>query len=103
VLLGTYLPDFADDEVELRLRFPPGDRNVGQLANLRVLTQRGLVPISNFVTLQPAPLTGLVTRVDGQRVHTIEADVATGPARGRARRGAAPGDRLGRSSAPTSR
>jgi multidrug efflux pump len=78
VLLGTYLPEFADDEVELRLRFPPGDRNVGQLANLRVLTQRGLVPITNFVTMQPAPLTGLVTRVDGQRVHTIEADVAPG-------------------------
>ena len=78
VLLGTYLPEFADEEVEIRLRFPPGERNVGQLANLRVLTERGLVPVVNFVTMEPAPLTGLVTRVDGQRVHTIEADVAPG-------------------------
>ena len=78
VLLGTYLPEHADEEVDLRLRFPPGDRNVGQLANLRVLTERGLVPIVNFVTLEPAPLTGLITRVDGMRVHTIEADVAPG-------------------------
>jgi multidrug efflux pump len=78
VLLGTYRPDFADDEVELRLRFPAEARSLGQLASLRVSTPAGIVPISNFASLEPAPFTGLVTRVDGRRVHTLEADVADG-------------------------
>jgi multidrug efflux pump len=78
VLLGTYRPDHTDEEVELRLRFPPSERSVAQLANLRVLTPRGLIPIANFVSLEPAPLTGLVRRVGGARVHTITADVAEG-------------------------
>jgi multidrug efflux pump len=78
ILLGSYRPDFTDEEVELRLRFPPEARHVGQLANLRVLTPRGLVPIANFTTLEAVPLTGLITRVDGVRVHTVTADVAPG-------------------------
>ncbi len=78
VLLGSYRPDFADDEVDIRLRFPADARSLGQLANLRVSTPAGLVPIANFATLQPAPLTGLITRVDGRRVHVIEADAAEG-------------------------
>jgi multidrug efflux pump len=78
VRLGSYRPDFADEEVEIRLRFPPEDRTLAQLANLRISTPRGLVPIANFVSLQAAPATGLITRVDGTRVHRLSADAAPG-------------------------
>ena len=37
---------------------------------------RDRVPISNFVTFEPAPRSGTITRVDQRRVITIEANVA---------------------------
>ncbi len=78
VLLGRYRPDFTDQEVELRLRFPPEARTVGNLAAMRVMTPLGLVPISNFTRLEAAPATEIVRRVDGRPAFTVSADVAEG-------------------------
>ena len=58
--------------------FPSQDRTLEELQNLRVPTSAGLVPISNFVTFEPAPRTGTVRRIDQKRVVTIEANVAPG-------------------------
>ena len=35
-----------------------------------------MVPVSNFVTLEPAPKTGIVNRVNTQRAVTVQANVA---------------------------
>jgi multidrug efflux pump len=78
VLLGTYRPDFTDEEVDIRLRFPTSSRHLQQLANLRVPTEAGLVPIANFTELVPVPATGLVKKRAGRRAFTVEADVAPG-------------------------
>jgi multidrug efflux pump len=78
VRLGGYRPDDADEEVDIRVRFPFDERNLAQLVNLRVPTVYGLVPVSNFVEFQPAPKTGIIKRADGRRTHTIQADVAAG-------------------------
>nr|WP_284047527.1 efflux RND transporter permease subunit [Guyparkeria hydrothermalis] len=76
--LGDYRPADADEEVEIRVRFPFDERNLVQLVNLRVPTQAGLVPIRNFVDFVPAPKTGIINRVDGRRTFTVEADVGPG-------------------------
>ncbi len=76
--LGDYRPADADEEVEIRVRFPFDERNLAQLVNLRVPTQAGLVPIRNFVDFVPAPKTGIINRVDGRRTFTVEADVGPG-------------------------
>ena len=78
VRLGGYRPDDADEEVDIRVRFPFDERNLAQLVNLRVPTAQGLVPISNFVEFRPAPKTGIIKRVDGLRTYTLSADVAPG-------------------------
>ena len=78
VRLGGYRPDDADEEVDIRVRFPFDERNLAQLVNLRVPTAHGLVPISNFVEFVPAPKTGIIKRVDGLRTYTLTADVAPG-------------------------
>jgi multidrug efflux pump len=78
VLLGTYRPDEADDEVDIRARFPHEHRNLHQLDRLIVNTELGTVPVSSFVSLTPEPRTGDLTRIDGQRVYTVTADVAPG-------------------------
>ncbi|WP_330450990.1 hypothetical protein FLP41_12285 [Paracoccus marcusii] len=54
--LGTYLPDFADDEVDIALRYPSDQRNLENLSSLRVAGPSGAqVPISNMVQMIPAP------------------------------------------------
>ena len=78
VLLGTYRPDDADDEVDIRARFPVEYRTLHQFDRLIVNTAEGAVPISSFVSLVPEQRTGDLTRVDGRRVYTVSADVAPG-------------------------
>ncbi|WP_422126502.1 efflux RND transporter permease subunit [Thioalkalivibrio sulfidiphilus] len=78
IRLGGYRPEDADEEVDIRVRFPFDERNLAQLVNLRVPTAYGLVPISNFVEFRPAPKTGIIKRVDGRRSFTVTADAAAG-------------------------
>ncbi|MDX1562049.1 MAG: efflux RND transporter permease subunit, partial [Gammaproteobacteria bacterium] len=75
IMLGDYRPDDADDEVDIRVRFPEHMRNVGQLDRLTVNTSMGSVPIGNFVERSAAPRVGSLQRTDGIRTMTVEADV----------------------------
>ena len=78
IRLAGYRPDDATDEVDIRVRYPLAQRNLDQIAELRVPTRNGMVPISNFVTVKAAPKTGVIQRAGGKRVITVEADVADG-------------------------
>ena len=78
IKVTDYRPDDSDDEVDVRIRFPASERHLGQLDQLRVATPTGMIPISNFVTIKPAPKSGTITRVDAHRVITIQADVDKG-------------------------
>ena len=78
ITVADYRPDDVDGSVDIRVRFPSGDRTLEDLQSLRVPTSAGLVPISNFVTFEPSPRTGTITRIDQRRVVSIEANVAPG-------------------------
>ena len=78
IKVGEYRPDDTDEEVEIRVRFPHGDRNIDQLDRLRVPTPQGAVPIGNFVTRNAVPRVGTIKRAGARRVLTIEADVPEG-------------------------
>lgn len=78
IRVGSYRPDDTDDEVDIRVRFPKNDRSVDQLDRLRVRTNRGLMPVSNFVKRTAAPTQGTIHRTDARRVMTVEADVVPG-------------------------
>jgi len=78
IMLAEYRPDDAEEELEIRLRFPKSDRNLEQLNRLRVPSANGPVPISNFVTFEPAQKTGVINRTDGRRVIMIKAGVKPG-------------------------
>ncbi|SMX38599.1 efflux RND transporter permease subunit [Maliponia aquimaris] len=78
IVVADYRPDDADGELDIRVRFPAAERSLAELANLRVPTSAGLVPISNFVSFAPVARTGTITRIDERRVVTIEANVAPG-------------------------
>jgi len=78
IFIADYRPDNNDEEVDIRLRFADADRHLDSLNQLRVMTQRGMVPISNFVSIEPAAKSGLINRTDGIRTFTLQADVEDG-------------------------
>ena len=78
LMLGTYRPDGADDEVDIRARFPGDERDLSRIRDLRVATPSGNVPITNFITWEPARQVGEINRVDGRRTYTVTANVAEG-------------------------
>ena len=78
ILIGEYRPDDADEEIDIRARFPEDRRTLDQLQRLRVNGRAGAVPISNFVTRVPAQKVGTLERVDGERVLEVGADVEDG-------------------------
>ncbi|TDR49579.1 multidrug efflux pump [Halomonas ventosae] len=73
--VASYRPAGVNDEVDIRVRLPQGARSLDQLGRLSLNTRRGQVPISHFVSLEPAPKVGTLHRIDGRRAITLEADV----------------------------
>lgn len=76
IAVADYRPSDAEGELDIRVRFPSGDRSLAELNNLRVPTSTGLVPISNFVSFSAVERVGVIRRIDERRVTTIEANVA---------------------------
>ena len=76
--VGTYRPADTDEEVAIRVRFPRSERNLERLQRLRVPAEGGMVPVGNFVSLEPAPRVGAIERQDGRRMRSVSADVASG-------------------------
>ena len=78
VKVGEYRPDDAEDEVDIRVRFPFADRGIAALDDLKVTTNQGLVPISNFVKREPVQRTDTIERLDGKTVEYLRADMIPG-------------------------
>lgn len=78
IKLTDYRPDYTEDEVDILVRFPKGERQLDQLSQLRIKTAKGMIPISNFMELEPAAKTGSIIRVDGVKVITLGSEVEEG-------------------------
>ena len=76
--VAEYRPDNAEDEVDIRVRYPSSERGLGALDELKISTANGLVPISSFVKRTPVPKVDTTERIDGMPVEYIHADVARG-------------------------
>ena len=78
VLLGTMRQEGQDEETEIRVRFPTEDRVLSTLDSLKVRTEDGLVPLSNFITRKPVEKLAQINRVDQERYYDVKADVSPG-------------------------
>ena len=76
--VAEFRPDDTIEEVDISIRFPAQQRNLDQFDSFRIQTSKGMVPISHFVKLNPAPKTGTIKRVDAKRAITLQADVEEG-------------------------
>ena len=64
MIIGEFRPDDADEEVEIRVRFPEADRKLESLDNLRVNTVDGGVAISSFTQRQAKARVDTIQRID---------------------------------------
>jgi multidrug efflux pump len=78
VLVGYYRPDDAEEEVDIRIRYPENQRGIHQLDQLRVNTDKGMVPISSFVSREPKSKVSSIHRLDGKRVMFVRAGAEEG-------------------------
>jgi multidrug efflux pump len=78
VLMGRFRPDDADDELDIRVRFPPEARNLSAFESLKIPTQFGPVPASYFIKQVPAQQVTTIQRRDGQRLVVIQANTIEG-------------------------
>ncbi|MBL4917536.1 efflux RND transporter permease subunit [Szabonella alba] len=78
ILLDTMRVDTSDEEIEIRVRLPEGDRVLSTLDSLKLRTADGLIPLSNFITRTPVQKLGRIDRVDQQRHFDVKADVTPG-------------------------
>ncbi len=78
ILLDTMRVDSSDEEIEIRVRLPDQDRVLSTLDSLKVRTNQGLIPLSNFITRTPVASLAQIDRIDQKRYFDVKAGVATG-------------------------
>jgi multidrug efflux pump len=78
IKVGEYRPDRAEDAVDIRVRYPVEQRGVMALDELQIVTPGGLVPLSNFVNVQPSDNVDTLQRVNGVPIMKILANVGPG-------------------------
>ena len=80
--LGTYRPFDAEEEMDIRIRYPNEVRDIENMDSLRVVTPRGQVPIGNFVERKATQRKVKIDRLDGERQFTIKANTLINPSTG---------------------
>ncbi|HEX6866783.1 MAG TPA: efflux RND transporter permease subunit, partial [Caulobacteraceae bacterium] len=80
ILVGRFRPDDADDELDIRVRFPADQRNMAAFDKLKISTPQGPVPASYFVKRAPGQQVTAIQRRDGQRLVIIQANTIEGVA-----------------------
>lgn len=78
IIIGEFRPDDADEEVEIRLRFPEQDRTLGAIDNLRINTLNGPVPINSFTRRVAKPRVDSIQRIDMKETVFILANTEDG-------------------------
>ncbi|MFI4965693.1 MAG: efflux RND transporter permease subunit [Caulobacterales bacterium] len=80
VLVGRFRPDDAQDELDIRVRFPSDARTVAAFDQLKITTPSGPVPASYFIKRVPAQQITQIQRREGQRMVLIQANTVAGVA-----------------------
>ena len=78
VKVAEYRPSGADDSVDIRARYPREYRGIKAMESIQVSTSKGLVPLSNFVSVEPAQGVDTLRRIDGFPIERIRAQVVEG-------------------------
>ncbi|HEV2363427.1 MAG TPA: efflux RND transporter permease subunit [Caulobacteraceae bacterium] len=75
ILVGKFRPIDAQQELDIRVRFPPDQRSLAAFSQLNVSTPMGPVPASYFVKMLPAQQVNSISRRDSERLVVVQANV----------------------------
>jgi len=75
VKIGSYRPNDATDELDIRVRLPKDQRSFDSLDSLQIITPDGQVPVSNFISRRAVPEVPNMSRWDGLFYMSIRANV----------------------------
>jgi multidrug efflux pump len=75
IFVGRYRPADSTRLVDIRVRYPSQDRGIHALDQVRVAAAQGMVPISTFVQVRPAPQVNSIERVNAHRTYHVRANV----------------------------
>jgi multidrug efflux pump len=78
ILLDTMRVPTSEEEIEIRVRLPEEDRVLSTLDTLKVRTNDGLVPLSNFISREPVAKLAQIDRIDQSRYLDVKAGVESG-------------------------
>jgi len=78
IMLDTMRVDSSDEEIEIRVRLPEADRVLSTLDSLKIRTENGLVPLSNFITRTPVQQLAQIDRINQTRFFDVKAAVRDG-------------------------
>ncbi len=78
IKIGDYRPLDADDEVEIRARYPYDQRNLAQMDQLKIVTPLGLAPIVNFIQQNAVPRLQKIDRTEQRRYFSVGAELDEG-------------------------
>jgi len=78
IKVGEYRAQDAADELDIRVRYSEGSRDLDALSRVRINTDGGMVPVSNFVKRVPAQKVQTIHRISGQQAVTVESDIEPG-------------------------
>jgi len=75
-LVGQFRPLDAEEEVDIRVRYPASARDLSELDKLRIQTAQGSVPLSSVVTRVPVRRLDKIKRRDLSPYYVIKANTA---------------------------
>ncbi|MDN3649392.1 efflux RND transporter permease subunit [Reinekea marina] len=73
--IGSYRPSDADDEVEIRARYPFNGRDLDKIDDLTITVRGEQLPISNFIERKAQNKQGDLFRTEGKLTLDVEANV----------------------------
>lgn len=77
-LVGQYRPLDAEEEIDIRVRYPSDARDLKALDSFRVQSRDGSVPLSSVVDIVPQPQQDSISRRDQSLFYTVQANVQDG-------------------------
>ncbi len=78
VKVGTFRPDFTDEEVDVYLKYPKEYRTITGLRNLKIQAPNGTVPILDIASIKPIAKTTILRRRNSKTNETLNASVKDG-------------------------
>ncbi|NRB77841.1 MAG: efflux RND transporter permease subunit [Saccharospirillaceae bacterium] len=73
--IGSFRPDYSDEELDINMRYPFNGRDLDQIQQLTISAQGQQVPLSNFITDEAAPKKGDVVRTEGKLSVNLNIDI----------------------------